>query len=91
MLTPEREEIQGTQCSAEKDRCTSGKFPLWFFVCTVRGLDRMGSGDYGKGSRAWFSEPDSPGCGRCCFYRVSCAALYPHSPLWVPLLGCKLG
>ena len=25
----------------------------WFFICTVRGLDWVGSGDYGKGSRAW--------------------------------------
>ena len=25
----------------------------WFFICTVRGLGWVGSGDYGKGSRAW--------------------------------------
>ena len=98
--------IGGRQCSPQRERkykelsavpkrtgVTRENSPseTWFFICTLRGLDWMGSRDYGKGSRAWFSQPDSPGCGCCSFYRVSCAALYPHSPLWVPLLGCKMG
>ena len=44
---------------------------MWFFICTVRSLDRMVSGDYGKGSRVWVSELDSPGFECCFFYGLA--------------------
>lgn len=83
MLTPEREKMQGAQCSAEKARCDLGKLPseTWCFICTVRGLGPVGSGDYSKGSREWTRLGVTP---------ASSAGLYLHSPLWVPLLGCKM-
>ena len=55
MLTPEREKIQELSAVLKRTGVTQENTPseTWFFICTVRALDRVASADYGKGSRAW--------------------------------------
>lgn len=53
-LTPERER-ENTRNSNEVPKRTgvtleTSVSEMWFFICMVRSLDRMVSGDYGQGS-----------------------------------------
>lgn len=41
-----------------------------FFFCTMRGLDRRVSRDYGEGSRVWVLGLDVPGMEQCCWPAV---------------------